>query len=134
MSSTLFSPVGAAFRAAAESFVPEIAAASPERWETLERIVEDALLERPLALRRQVLLLVRVLDLLCVARYRRRLASLDVATRGAFLERLGDSRILLLRRGIWGLRTLVMMGWYGQPAVQADIGYHASPRGWLARR
>jgi hypothetical protein len=28
----------------------------------------------------------------------------------------------------------VMMGWYGQPAIQADIGYHASPRGWLARR
>jgi hypothetical protein len=41
---------------------------------------------------------------------------------------------LLLRRGSWGLRTLVLMGYYGRPDAKQEIGYRADPRGWEARR
>src|SRR5207244_1401337 len=58
----------------------------------------------------------------------------DPARRARFLDSLQTSRLLLARRGIWGLRTLVLMGYYGRPRAAAAIGYRADPRGWEARR
>ena len=49
-------------------------------------------------------------------------------------DRVERSRVLLLRRGFWGLRTLVMLGYYGRPEAARAIGYRASPLGWEARR
>ncbi len=120
-------------RAAAEAFVPEIGAADPAAWNRLEEILAGALGRRPPALRRQLLFFVRVLDLLALARHGRRLAGVPLDRRTALLERLAGSPVLLLRRGVWGLRTLVQMGWYGQADVQAALGYRATPAGWEAR-
>ena len=121
------------FRALAVAFVPEIARCTPTQRDELERIVSSALAARPTALRRQVQLFIWILDGLSLVRYGRRLARLDLARRTALLQRLASSRRLLLRRGVWGLRTLVMMGWYGQGDVQQALGYRASPAGWEAR-
>jgi len=122
------------FRALAVAFVPEIAWCTPTQRDELERIVSGALAARPAALRRQVQLFILLLDGLSLARYGRRLAHLDLPRRTALLEGLARSPRLLLRRGIWGLRTLVMMGWYGQGDVQEQLGYRASAAGWEARR
>lgn len=122
------------FRALAVAFVPEIARCSPTQRDELERIVSDALASRPAALQRQVLLFIWILDGLSLARHGRRLARLDLVRRTALLERLAHSRRLLLRRGVWGLRTLVMMGWYAQHDVQEQLGYGASAAGWAGRR
>ena len=134
MSAILLAPVQLPFRALAETFVPELAHCAPAEWESLVDIVENALLARPPAMRRQLLLFVRILDSLALLRHGRRLAALDPARRGAFVEAIGNAPVLLLRRGVWGLRTLVMMGYYTQPDVQATLGYRASARGWEARR
>jgi hypothetical protein len=126
--------VQSAFRAAAEVFIPETAAADPDTWRRLEEIVEGAIAGRPPRVRRQILLLVRILDAIALARHGRRLSRLDFARRTTLLERLSSSRVLLLRRGIWGLRTLVQMGWYAQPEIQRQLGYRASIAGWEAVR
>ena len=42
--------------------------------------------------------------------------------------------MLAVRRGFWGLRTLVFMGYYARPEAAAAIGYRADVRGWEARR
>ncbi len=122
------------FRALATVFVPETSGIDEPAWHRLEAIVTGALATRPPGLRRQVVLFVRALDLLALARHGRRLATLDQATRTGLVERVGSSRLLLFRRGVWGLRTLVHMGWYGQPEVQSSLGYRAAPGGWAARR
>jgi hypothetical protein len=134
MSAQPLAPFRPAFRALAESFVPETAQCTTVEWERLEQIVGKALADRPAGLRRQVLLFIRVLDLLARVRLGAPLASADPVRRRAWLESLARSPVLLLRRGVWGLRTLVMMGYYAQPAVQRAIGYAADPRGWEARR
>jgi hypothetical protein len=59
---------------------------------------------------------------------------MDAAARQRMLAALEDSRSPLLRRGFWGLRTLILMGYYGRPGAAAEIGYAADPRGWEARR
>ncbi len=65
-------------------------------------------------------------------RHRRRFSNLDTARRAQILDRMQRSRTLLLRRGFWGLRTLVFLGYYGRPEIRRSIGYRAEPGGWAA--
>jgi len=121
------------FRAVAVTVVPEAAELDAAGWDELERIVAGAIAARPARLRRQLALLLRCLEWIPLFRYGHRLSRLDPGRRADFLGSLQASRLLLLRRGIWGLRTLVLMGYYGRPAAAAVIGYRADARGWEAR-
>ena len=123
-----------AFRAVAETVVPEAARLDPAEWNDVERIVTRAIAARPGRLQRQLAMLLRFLEWIPLFRYGRRFSRLDPARRARFLDSLQTSRLLLARRGIWGLRTLVLMGYYGRPRAAAAIGYRADPRGWEARR
>ena len=126
--------VRATFRAAAVAFVPELDAASAGTWDRLEATVAAALADRPPRLLRQIAAFLAVLDLGARIRFGRRLGRLDLARRVAFLRRLERAPLLVVRRGLWGLRTLVFMGYYTQPDVVTDLGYRADPAGWEARR
>lgn len=121
-------------RALATSFVPETALATDAQWAALETAVERAVSAKSASLRRQLAGLMRLLDAAARIRYGRRLERLSPVQRLALLTGMAESRVLLFRRGIWGLRTLVMLGWYTQPEVAAQLGYQASPDGWSARR
>jgi len=134
MSELVLPPVRAPFRALAATIVPEAASLKDSGWAELERIVEEALAARPPAMRRQLRLLIRVLDLVPLLRYGRRFGALEPAQALRFLSAFQDSPLLLLRRGVWGLRTLVFMGYYARSEGPAAIGYRADPRGWEARR
>ncbi len=120
-------------RAIGVTIVPESAELDEPEWLALEGIVRGALEPRPRALQRQFILLVRAIDWLALLRYGRRFTALDPDRRHRFLERLQNAPLLLVRRGIWGLRTLLLMGYYGRPAGGRAIGYRADPRGWKAR-
>jgi hypothetical protein len=118
----------------AVAIVPEAARLDREGWGQLEAIVEVALGERPASMARQLRLLLRLLDALAMLRYRRRLPALDPLLRARLLATLQDSRLVLLRRGFWGLKTLVLLGYYGRADASSEIGYRADLRGWPARR
>ena len=124
----------AAFRAVATIVIPEAGRLGPGDWDELDAIIGRALAGRPRRLRRQLGLLLLLLEWLPVLRYGRRLSRLNPARRIAVLERLEQAPLLLVRRGLWGLRTLILMGYYGRPAIAAGIGYRADPRGWEVRR
>ena len=119
-----------ALRALALAFVPEIALASDAQWARLEQIIGDTVTARPRQQQRQLTLFLRVLDGLARLRFGRPLARLDPVHCLALLSSLAASRLLLLRRGVWGLRTLIQLGWYTQPEVSASLGYRATPAGW----
>ena len=126
--------ISPAFHAIASTVVPEAAGLAPGEWDELERIVARAIAARPARLQRQLALLLRLLEWIPLLRYGRRLSGLDPARRAAFLASLANSGLLVLRRGIWGLRTLILMGYYGRAAAARAIGYRADARGWEARR
>lgn len=134
MASVATVPPWPAFRALALCFIPETSRATEAQWAYLESTVEHALAARPRAVRRQIHVFVRVLSLSARLRSGRGLGGLSAERRTALLDRFARSRLLLFRRGVWGLRTLVMMGWYTNPEVIADLGYRADPAGWDARR
>lgn len=122
------------FRALAVAIVPEIARLDDAGWRQVATVVEEALASRPAPLRRKLVLFLRVLGWVSVARYGAGPASLDADRLGRLLASIERSRLLLIRRGFWGLRTLVFMGYWTRPESAAAIGYRAQARGWEARR
>ena len=126
-------PVRRPFRAMATAFVPELSTADEDVWRRAEVIMADALSGRPDAIVKQLVLFIRVVNVLAVVRFLRPLAALDDSRKLRFLAWLEDAPVLAIRRGVWGLRTLVFMGYYGQDDVRAELGYRANARGWQAQ-
>ena len=122
------------FRAVAVTVVPEARDLDVTAWRDVEDVVERAIALRPARMQRQLGAFVRLIEWLPLLVRGRRFSALDAAGRTAFLAGLERSRLLLIRRGFWGLRTLILMGYYARPAGAAAIGYRAAARGWEARR
>jgi hypothetical protein len=134
MPESTFGPVRDSFRALATSIVPEAVNLAPEEWSEVEQIVERGVASRPDAIRRQLRLFVRILNVLPLFRFGHTFRSLDPERRTRFLLAMQDAPVLLLRRGFWGIRTLVFMGYYGRSRARDEVGYRADVRGWEARR
>jgi hypothetical protein len=107
---------------------------SEEEWREAEAIVRRALAARSRGVRRQIGIFLQLLDVVSFVRHGRPIAGLPAAQRTRLLESLGRSRLLLMRRGIWGVRTLAFMGYYARPRAAEGIGYRASAAGWAARQ
>ncbi len=127
---SLLAPVRGPFRALAATIVPEAATLDEAGWQEAEGIVSAALAMRPEAMVRQLLLFIRIANWLALLPYGRPFTRLGPAARRAHLTRLENAPLLLIRRGFWGLRTLVFMGYYGQDRVRKELGYRASAAGW----
>ena len=134
METPVLEAVRPTFRAVAHVVVPETRSLTATEWTPLDATVERALAARPLEVRRQLVTFLRLIEYLPVARYGARFSRLRDDRATACLRWLEHSKVLLIRRGVWGLRTLVMLGYYTQPAVQQAIGYRAHPDGWNRRR
>ena len=86
----------------------------------LERLVEKTLESRDEAVKRQlVTFLFRAIEHLPLLRWGRRFTQLPLAERTRFLSALENAPLLLLRRGFWGVRTLVFLGYYARPEAAA---------------
>jgi hypothetical protein len=134
MSGSVLAPVQATFRAVAQTVVPEAASLGPEQWRELHAVVEGALATRPEVMQRQLVTFLRLIEYLPIPRHFRRFSRLAPGARAAILARLESSPRLAFRRGIWGLRTLVFMGYYTRDDVQGALGYRPHADGWSARR
>lgn len=127
-------PVGPDVRALASTLCPAARRLDDHGWARAEAIIDRALRARPPSVPRQLRLFVWLIaGPLARLRHRRRFRDLDDEVRTRYLRSLERSRLLLLRRGLWGVRTLVFMGVYGQTEVRDHIGFRARPGGWAAR-
>lgn len=121
------------FRSIAETVVPEMRELDDAAWDSVGTIIERALARRPASMQRQLFLFMRALNVLAVLKHGRTLPALIPSMRTAFLEEIQDSRVLLVRRGFWGLRTLIFMGFYARPEAIPHVGYRAHKLGWQNR-
>ncbi len=112
--------------------VAESSSLDERGWVELEEIVTRTLAERPAAIRLRVRLFTQLVQWLPLVRYRRPFTALDPSARRRFLTDLQNSETALLRVGLWGLRTLAFLGYYGRPDASEAIGYRPDPRGWEA--
>lgn len=113
--------------------VPAAERLGEEDWREVLEIIEGSIASRSSRLRAQLALFLRTLDVLALLRWGRRLRSLEPTEARRLLAALECAPLLLLRRGVWGIRTLAFMGYYGRRAASREIGYRAEPGGWSAR-
>ena len=125
-------PGGDRFRAIMAAVVPEAVALSEDEWRAAAAVIARVIATRPAGVRRQLGLLLRALDVIAFVRHGRGLRALSAVKRTTLLESLSRSRVLALRRGVWGVRTLAFMGYYGRPEAARAVGYRASAGGWAA--
>jgi|SRR5690242_2190672 hypothetical protein len=122
------------FRALLNVVVPEAAALSEEEWRVAQEIMARALAVRPAAVRRQIGLFMSALDVASFVRYGRTMPALETDAARHLLEALSKAKLLFLRRGVWGVRTLAFMGYYARAEAARAIGYRAAAGGWTARQ
>jgi hypothetical protein len=130
----VFAGLSGPLRAMGTVVLPAEETLDEEGWYRALGIIERALATRPSRVRRQIRLFLRLVNLLPFLTTGRTFQSLSSERRASFLERLQRSRLMPVRRGVWGIRTLLFMGYYLQGPVRERIGYRARPGGWLARR
>ncbi len=127
-------PIRDRLRPFVETFVPATRELNDDRYQALVAHVDARLAAEPPAISRQLRTLVALLHFLPLFLHLRTFSGLTTAQRQRFLERIQDGPVALLRVGVWGLRTLVYLGWYADPEVGRNLGWHANPRGWAAFR
>jgi len=106
--------------------VPATASLGAEGRARFAAIVTRALAARPRAIQRQFRLFLALLRWAPVVRFGARFDRLRPERQDAVLRWLMDAPLARLRGGMWGLRALVFMGYYGQPEVWPAIHYAPS--------
>ena len=132
MSAATLAPVRHILHAIATTVIPETVSLDARVWSELDEVIEQAVAKRGERVQRQIVTFLRLVQNLPLARYGKVFTSLDAARRIAFLESVERSRLLLVRRGFWGVRTLVFMAYYTRDDVTEAIGYQPSADGWAA--
>ena len=112
----------------AERIVPEVAGAELEVKRCLTATVDQALRLQPPAQRFLFKLLLFALQWMTVPFTLRRLDHLPPGWQDALLRFLESAPLRILRAGIWGVKTLIFMGYYGQETVERRIEYLPSKR------
>ncbi len=68
-------------------------------------------------------LLSKVINILCFLNHFKSLEKLEVEKREAFLKKIYFSPIKLVSAGFTGLRSLILVSYYGMPQSWQEIGY-----------
>ncbi len=110
----------------AERIVPATASLDGGGRARFAAIVTRALAARPRAIQRQFRLFLALLRWAPLLRFGARFDLLRPERQDAVLCWLMDAPLARLRGGMWGLRALVFMGYYGQPEAWPAIHYAPS--------
>ncbi len=112
--SGVLAPVRPVFRAVAEAMVPAAQRYDTGEWSAMEAVVEQALGTRPPKVQQQLLTFLRLANVLAVGMSGSTLVALPVEKRERVLHRLERAPVAVVRRGVWGVRTLIFMGHYAR--------------------
>ena len=111
------------FMTISETITPEVASLDAEGRTRMTAIVDMALMDRDASTRKQIATFLGVLWMTPFLRYGSTFGGLDSLQRTAALEWFENCPISLLRKGFWGLKALIFMGYYGQTEHWQEIGY-----------
>ena len=111
-------------RVLASRIVPETSSLDAAAAGRFFGIIDEALGDREPAVRRQFATFLGVLRWAPLARYGAPFEGLSTERQDAVLRWFEDCPVDLLRKGTWGLKTMVFMGYYAQPETNSLVGYH----------
>jgi len=106
--------------------VPETAALTAAGRDEWRAVIADALGDRPEAMRRQFRAFLGIVERGPIVRFGAPFTRLRPETQDRVLRWLQDCPVELLRKGFWGMKTLVLMGYYARPEAAAEVGWTPS--------
>jgi len=86
-------------------------------------IIDEALQDREASVRRQFAVFLGALRWAPLLRFGSPFDKLSAERQDEVLQWFEDCPVSLLRKGFWGLKTMVFMGYYGQPETNELVGY-----------
>ena len=107
----------------AARIVPETAELDSGGMGRFFGLIDEALLERPPAVRRQFGIYLGLLRWAPMLRFAGPFEKLNADRQEAVLRWFESCPVGLLRSGFWGLKVLIFMGYYGQPETNSLVGY-----------
>ena len=113
-------------RVLAVRIVPETAELDSAGQGRFFHIIDEALQDRGEKVRRQFGVFLGVVRWASLFRYGGPLEKLSAERQDAVLHWFEDCPVGLLRKGFWGLKAMVFMGYYGQPETNELVGYAPS--------
>jgi hypothetical protein len=117
------------FLAIAARIVPETAALDEGARERGLLLIEDLLASRPARMRRELAMFLLLVRWLPAWRHGRPLDWLAPADQDMALAWFQNAPVALVRKGFWGVKTLVFLGYYGRPEIGETIGYRPTTNG-----
>lgn len=93
------------------------------------RLIEEAVGSRPPMVQRQISLFLKVLKFSPILWFGDPLDRLPPDQADAVLKWFHSCPIPILRSGFWGIKTLVLLGYYGRPDLGPSLGYRPSKNG-----
>jgi hypothetical protein len=109
--------------------VPETAALTAAQRDEWRAIIAGALGDRPEAMRRQFRAFLGIIERGPVVRFGAPFSALGPERQDRVLRWFQDCPVALLRKGFWGMKALVLMGYYARPEAAAEVGWTPSFRG-----
>ena len=107
----------------AARIVPETTELDASRLSRFFAIIDTALLARPPEVRRQFAIFLGLIRWAPVIRFGTSLENLRPDRQDRVLRWFEDCPVGLFRKGFWGLKAMVFMGYYGQPETNELVGY-----------
>ncbi len=107
----------------AARIVPEISELDGAGQGRFFSIIDNALQERDEKVRRQFGVFLGVLRWASLFRFGSPFEKLSSERQDVVLHWFENCPMSLLRKGFWGLKAMVFMGYYGQPETNQFVGY-----------
>jgi hypothetical protein len=106
--------------------VPEVAALDDGQRAAFRSIVGQALADRPEVMRRQLRAFLGIVERAPALRFGATFTRLSPELQDRVLRWLQDCPLELFRKGFWGMKALVLMGYYARPEAGATLGWTPS--------
>ena len=92
-------------------------------------IVGEAIGSRTPKMRKQIGMFLKLMRWLPAMRYGMPFDKLPPGRQDAVLHWFQDHPRALIRKGFWGMKAMVFMGYYGRPEIHESLGYRPSTSG-----
>lgn len=109
--------------AVAARVTPETAGLDDTAKRDFRALIDTALGQRPAAVQKQFAGLLKIVRLAPVFRYGKPFDKLPPEKQDAVIAWFQDAPVTLLRKGLWGLKAMVFMGYYGRPEAATRVGW-----------
>ena len=113
----------------ARRIVPEVANLDQKEQREIAGVVDEALAIRGSALQFQFKTFLDLIRFSSMLRHGKTLERCAPEVQDRLLKKFEDSRIPRIRAGMWGLKTLIFMGYYGRHERAEQIKYTPSLNG-----